>query len=176
MKRLFVGLMLSAALAAPAFAALPTGAAAPDFRLKAALAGKDFDFSLSETLKKGPVVLYFFPAAFTAGCTLEANMFAEATADFAKNGATIIGVTAGNIDRVNEFSKVECRDKFAVAADPGAALAAKYDATSATRAGFTSRTSYVIGKTGKVLFSLTDNNPGNHVTSTLAAVKAANGG
>jgi peroxiredoxin Q/BCP len=175
MKRLFAGLLLSAAIAAPAFAALPTGAVAPDFKLKAALAGKDFEFSLSETLKKGPVVLYFFPAAFTAGCTLEANMFAEATDDFAKSGATIIGVTSGNIDRVNEFSKVECRDKFAVAADPGAALAAKYEATSATRAGFTSRTSYVIGKDGKVVFSLTDSNPGNHVTSTLAAVKAAGG-
>ena len=176
MKRVLAGLLLSAALAAPAYAALPAGAAAPDFTLKAALAGNDFNFSLKESLKKGPVVLYFFPAAFTSGCTVEANAFAEATEEFKANGATIIGVTAGNIDRVNEFSKVECRDKFAVAADPGAALAAKYDAVSATRAGFSSRTSYVIGKNGKVLYSMTDNVPTKHIENTLAAVKAAKAG
>jgi peroxiredoxin len=176
MKRVLAGLLLSAALAAPAHAALQPGAVAPDFTLKAALAGADFNFSLKETLKKGPVVLYFFPAAFTAGCTLEAHAFAEATDEFKQNGATVIGVTAGNIDRVAEFSKSECRDKFAVAADPGAALAKKYDAGHATREGMSSRTSYVIGKSGKVIYSYTDNNPTAHVTNTMAAVKAAKNG
>ncbi len=176
MKTLFAALLVSAALAAPAHAALKPGDAAPDFTLKAALAGKDFNFSLKDHLKKGPVVLYFFPAAFTAGCTVEANAFAEATDEFKANGATIIGVTSGNIERVNEFSKVECRDKFAVAADPGAALAQKYDAVSATRAGYSSRTSYVIGSNGKVLYSMTDNLPTKHIENTLAAVKAAKTG
>jgi peroxiredoxin len=176
MKRVLAGLLLSAALFAPAYAALAPGAAAPDFKLKAALAGKDFDFSLADTLKKGPVVLYFFPAAFTPGCTVEANLFAEATEEFKANGATVIGVTAGNIERVNEFSKVECRDKFAVAADPGAALARQYDAGNGPRPGMSSRTSYVIGKSGKVIYSMTDNNPTNHIANTLAAVKAAKNG
>src|SRR3712207_5746307 len=115
MKRLLAGLLLSVVVAAPAYAELKPGAVAPDFTVKAALAGHESTFSLKEALKKGPVVLYFFPAAFTAGCTLEANLFAEATDDFKSQGATIIGMTSGNIDRVAEFSKVECRDKFAVA-------------------------------------------------------------
>jgi peroxiredoxin Q/BCP len=172
MKRVLAGLLLSAALAAPSYAALPAGAAAPDFQLKAALAGKDFNFSLAETLKKGPVVLYFFPAAFTAGCTVEANAFAEATDDFKAAGATVIGVTAGNIDRVAEFSQLECRNKFAVAADPGAVLAAKYDAANAERAGSSSRTSYVIGKDGKVAYSLTERTPLPHIENSLRVVKA----
>ena len=171
MKRVLAGLFLSAALAAPALAALPEGAVAPDFTLKAALAGNDFNFALKDQLKKGPVVLYFFPAAFTAGCTVEANAFAEATADFQAAGATVIGVTAGNIDRVSEFSKVECRDKFAVAADPGAALAAKYDAVNATRAGMSSRTSYVIGKDGKIAYALTVGTPLPHIENTLRVVR-----
>lgn len=83
-------------------------------------------FSLQQALRKGPVVLYFFPAAFAKGCTLEAHAFAEATDDFIKLGATVVGVTAGNVDQVHEFSKLECRDKSAVAADPGAKVAAEY--------------------------------------------------
>jgi len=176
MKRLLAGLLVSAALFAPAFAALPVGSPAPDFTLKAALGGKEFNFALKETLKKGPVVLYFFPAAFTAGCTAEAHAFAEATDEFKAAGATIIGVTAGNIDRVAEFSTVECRDKFAVAADPGAALAKKYDALLAARPGWSSRTSYVIGKSGKIIYAYNDMMPAAHITNTLAAVKAAKNG
>ena len=171
MKRLLAGLLLATVLAAPAYAALQPGARAPDFTVKAALAGADYNFSLKENLKKGPVVLYFFPAAFTAGCTAEAHAFAEATDDFKAAGATLIGVTAGNIDRVAEFSKVECRDKFAVAADPGAALAAKYDAANAERPGTTSRTSFVIGKNGKIAYSLTERTPLPHIENTLKVVK-----
>src|SRR3569833_2061421 len=118
---------LVATTATPALAALPVGAAAPDFTTTASVGGKDFSFTLKAALKKGPVVLYFFPAAFTAGCTAEAHAFAEATDDFKKEGATLLGVTAGNIDRVAEFSKVECRDKFAGGADPGGKVAKSYD-------------------------------------------------
>jgi peroxiredoxin len=175
MKRLLAGVLLSAALVAPAFAALKPGAIAPDFTVKAALAGQDYNFSLKNELKKGPVVLYFFPAAFTAGCTLEAHLFAEATDEFKKQGATVIGVTAGNIERVAEFSKSECRDKFAVAADPGAQIAKQFDAVSATRPNMSSRTSFVIGKDGKILEAYTDANPNKHVEMTMAAVKAAKG-
>jgi peroxiredoxin len=172
MKRLLAGAIASLVLAAPAYAALKPGAAAPDFTIKTALAGKETDFSLKETLKKGPVVLYFFPAAFTPGCTAEAHAFAEATDDFKKEGATVIGVTAGNIDRVAEFSKVECRDKFAVGADPGAKIAASYDAANGPRPGLSERTSYVIGQDGKIAFVHSDLNPAQHVSTTMAAVKA----
>ena len=124
MKNLARSLTLTVALglSATAFnvnAALPVGAQAPAFELQGALAGKPIAFSLQQALQKGPVVLYFFPAAFTAGCTIEAHAFAEATDEFNKMGATVIGVTAGNTDQVSDFSKLECRDKFAVAADPG---------------------------------------------------------
>src|SRR3546814_13979764 len=124
------GCGLSLAVVAPqGIAALQQGAKAPDFTLRAAQGGKPFSLSLQKTLKKGPVVLYFFPAAFTPGCTIEAHLFAEASDDFTKLGASVAGVTAGNIERVAELSKSECRDKFAVAADPGAKVAAKYDST-----------------------------------------------
>ena len=140
--------------------------------MRAALAGKTFTFKLSDALKKGPVVLYFFPAAFTSGCTKEAHDFAEATADFAKLGATVVGVTSGNANRVAEFSKVECRDKFAVAADPGAKIAAQYKSTLMVRPGWSDRTSYVIAPDGKILLSYSDLNADHHVEKTLAAVKA----
>ncbi|PSJ42868.1 peroxiredoxin [Allosphingosinicella deserti] len=175
MRRTFV-----AALSAPAFAvtalaaaALPVGAPAPDFSLSGALAGKPVTFSLQQALRKGPVVLYFFPAAFTAGCTVEAHLFAEATDSFRKLGATVVGVTAGNVERVAEFSTAGCRDKFAVAADPGARVAARYLATNGRAdAPLSSRTSYVIAPGGRILLSYTDPNPQQHVQRTLAAVKA----
>lgn len=160
--------------AAYAVAALPEGAKAPDFRLDAALAGKPMPFSLAKALQKGPVVLYFFPAAFTQGCTLEAHAFAEATDDFSKLNATVIGVTAGNADRVAEFSKLECRDKFAVAADPGAKVAAEYQTQFRTKDGkaLSERTSFVIAPDGKILLSYTDPNPELHIQKTMGAVKA----
>jgi len=171
MKRVLAGVLLSLALAAPAYAALKAGATAPDFTLKAAKGGQETTFNLHEALKKGPVVLYFFPAAFTPGCTAEAHAFAEATDDFTKLGATIIGVTAGNIDQVADFSKVECRDKFAVAADPGAKVAKEYDSILKARPELSDRTSYVIGQDGKIAFVHSDLNPAEHVSTTMAAVK-----
>jgi peroxiredoxin len=157
-----------------AFAALPEGAKAPDFELNAALAGKPMTFSLAKALRQGPVVLYFFPAAFTQGCTIEAHAFAEATDDFKKLNATVIGVTAGNVERVAEFSKLECRDKFAVAADPGAKVAAEYQTQFKTKNGMplAERTSYVIAPDGKILLSYTDPNPEQHIQKTMNAVKA----
>jgi peroxiredoxin len=161
---------LALGLAAPAFAALPVGAAAPEFKSTVALAGKDTPFDLQAALKKGPVVLYFFPAAFTAGCTAEAHEFAEATDDFNKAGATVIGMTLGNTDRIAEFSKLECRDKFAVGA-ANADIVKAYDAANATRAGMTGRISYVIGKDGKVAWVHNDPNFAGHVAGALDAVK-----
>jgi peroxiredoxin len=163
-------LIVSASLA---FAGLPAGSKAPDFTLNAALAGKEFSFSLNQQLKKGPVVLYFFPAAFTQGCTIEAHMFAEATPEFEQLGASVVGVTAGNVARVAEFSKSECRDKFAVAADPGAKVAALYDALM-TLSGRTlsDRASFVIAPDGTILLSYTAMNPQHHIAKTMGAVRA----
>jgi thioredoxin-dependent peroxiredoxin len=175
-RRLVLGLGGTVALLAgvlPAVAALPVGDKAPDFTLQAALGGKPLTFSLKQALRKGPVVLYFFPAAFTPGCTLEAHAFAEATDDFNKLHATVIGVTAGNIDRVAEFSSVECRNKFAVAADPDAKVAGEYkNQIQAMGKTLSDRTSYVIAPDGKILLSYTDRNPQEHITKALEAVKA----
>jgi peroxiredoxin len=169
-----VALACAAAIlfATPALAALEIGAAAPDFSAQASQAGKQFPFKLSKALKKGPVVLYFFPAAFTPGCTIEAHEFAEASEGYKKLGATLIGVTAGNIDRLTEFSLSECRSKFPVAADPNATIAASYGAVAAVHPGYSSRTSYVIAPDDKVLLVYSDPNPNEHVAKTLDAVKA----
>lgn len=168
-----LGLSLTA-IPVQGIAALKQGAKAPDFTLNAAQGGKPFVLSLKQTLKKGPVVLYFFPAAFTPGCTIEAHLFAEASDDFNKLGARVVGVTAGNIHRVEEFSKSECRDKFAVAADPGAKIAAKYDSTmqGANGTPLSNRTSYVIAPNGTILLSYTDAKPQAHIEKTMAAVRA----
>ena len=169
------GLCLSmAVILAQGIAALKRGTKAPDFTLSAAQGGKPFSLSLKQTLKKGPVVLYFFPAAFTPGCTMEAHLFAESSDDFNRLGARVVGVTAGNIDRVAEFSKSECRDKFAVAADPGAKIAAKYDTVlqRPNQPAISSRTSFVIAPNGTILLSYTDSKPQAHIEKTMAAVRA----
>jgi peroxiredoxin Q/BCP len=172
MKRLIALACAASLLGAPAIAALKVGADAPDFSAQASQAGKQFPFHLSDALKKGPVVLYFFPAAFTSGCTIEAHEFAEASDDYKKLGATLIGVTAGNIDRLTEFSVSECRSKFAVAADPKATIAKSYESTLAVRPGWSDRTSYVIAPDGKVAFVYSALSPDQHVAKTLDALKA----
>lgn len=155
-----------------AHAALSQGTLAPDFTLKGALGGKPITFSLKTALSKGPVVVYFFPAAFTTGCTLEAHDFAAAAEQFQAEGATLVGVTAGNTERVSEFSKVECRDKFAVLADPGALTAVLYHSVNTQNQTLLSqRTSYVIAPDGSILFSLTSNDPEQHVVQTLDSLK-----
>jgi len=171
MKRILLaasGLCLLAAQ--PADAALKVGALAPDFSAQASQAGKTFPFRLSEALKNGPVVLYFFPAAFTSGCTIEAHEFADAAATYRMLGATVIGVTAGNINRLKEFSVSECRSKFPVAADPNAVVAKSYDAALAVWPGHSDRTSYVITPDDRVIFAYSDLKPDEHVTRTVAAL------
>jgi peroxiredoxin len=174
MQRLFSAagaFALALAMSAPALAALKVGDAAPDFSAPASMAGKQFPFSLAQALRKGPVVLYFFPAAFTSGCTIEAHEFAEAQPQYAALGATLIGVTSGNIDRLTEFSVSECRSKFPVAADPNAVIAKQYKSTLAIFPGHSDRTSYVIAPDGHVLSAYSNLNPNDHVAQTLAALK-----
>lgn len=165
-----LALTATVAFAMPAQAALKVGAKAPDFTTQGALGGKPFTFSLASALKKGPVVVYFFPAAFTAGCTIEAHKFAEAAADFKKAGATLVGLTAGGIDKIDAFSKEECRSAFPVAAATPPMIA-NYDVSYAAGSKITSRTSYVIAPTGEVIYELTQNNPVGHVEGTLGAVR-----
>lgn len=153
-----------------AVAALPVGAKAPNFRTQGAIGGKPFTLTLSEALKKGPVVLYFFPAAFTTGCTLEAHEFAEASGDFAKAGARVIGMSADPIDKLARFSVEECRNKFAVATAPPKVVEA-YDVKLPLMAGRSNRTSYVIAPTGRVIYVHSDLDYRDHVKNTLAAVR-----
>lgn len=168
------GLIGTLALACTASAALKEGAKAPEFSLPAYLAGKPFTFDLDGALKKGPVVVYFFPAANTSGCNLEAHLFSEAVDKFKAHGATVIGVTAGNTDQLAEFSKntETCGGKFPVAADDGAEIAKEYDAVLPMKPGWSNRTSYVIGQNGNVVHVYSDLNPKQHVTETLSAVES----
>ena len=163
----------AALLAAPAFAELKAGAKAPDFTAPAYLAGQPFTFKLADALKKGPVVLYFFPAAHTPGCNIEAHEFADASDKFKAAGATVIGVTAGNIDQLADFSKEQehCAGKFPVAGDATLAIARNYDVVNATHADHTNRTSFVITPDHKIIFAMTDPKPDAHIADTLAAVQ-----
>jgi peroxiredoxin len=176
MKLLSCCALLGALAAATAFAALPDGHAAPDFTTQASLAGKAFTFSLAAALKKGPVVLYFYPAAFTPGCTVEAHDFAEATDKFKALGATVIGVSHDSIDTLNKFSVSECRNKFAVAADADQSIMKAYDAVLASKPQYANRTSYVIAPDGTIAYSYTAMDPGQHVANTMAAVEKLKAG
>ena len=162
---------LLAALPAVASAALPVGAHAPDFATQVSLAGKPMPFSLSQALRRGPVVLYFYPAAFTSGCTVEAHDFADATDSFRAQGATVIGMSADPIDKLNKFSVSECRNKFAVGAATPATIAA-YDVVLPVKPTISNRTSYVIAPDGRVIFAYSAMDPAGHVKGTLDAVKA----
>ncbi len=171
-RRLSLSAALIAALAAvPAWAGLTLGAKAPDFTAQASLGGKEFSFSLAEALQKGPVVLYFYPAAFTTGCTIEAHDFAEAMPQFAALGATVIGVSHDKIDTLDKFSVSECRSKFPVAADPDETVIKAYDAVLAKNPLYANRTSYVIAPDHTILMTYTNLDPDQHVALTLAAVK-----
>ncbi|ONR75260.1 peroxiredoxin [Burkholderia cenocepacia] len=172
-RKLLLGAMaaLMAGHALLAQAELKPGAAAPDFTTQASLGGKTYTYSLADALKQGPVVLYFYPAAFTKGCTIEAHAFADAVDRYKAYGATVIGVSADNIDTLAKFSVSECRSKFPVAADPDAKIIREYDAKlpALDRAN---RVSYVISPEGKILYEYTSLSPDKHVENTLAAVKA----
>lgn len=164
-------LAIATLIATPAAAALPVGAKAPDFKTMGAKAGKTFPLKLSDALKRGPVVLYFFPAAFTPGCTIEAHEFAEATDDFAKAGATVIGMAGDSIDKLAKFSVEDCRNKFAVASATPEVIKA-YDVTLPQLSTRSNRTSYVISKSGRIAYAYSDKAPEAHITNTLAAVRA----
>lgn len=166
--------VLMLAVAAPALAELKPGATAPAFTAQGAVAGEAFTVDLKAALKKGPVVLYFFPAAFTPGCNAEAHAFAEAIDQFKAQGATVIGMTAGNTDQIAKFSSAYCAGKFPVAA-ASTTVAAGYDVAlkrpDGSASGYTSRTSYVITPDDKIYFVYSDPNAAEHVAKTLDAVK-----
>jgi peroxiredoxin len=156
-------------IAAPA--ALRAGARAPDFTTTGALAGKPFRLRLSEQLRNGPVVLYFYPKAFTEGCTMEAHAFSEAAAEFRRAGARVIGMSSDDQPTLVRFSVEGCRNAFPVATASAATIAA-YDVHLAERPGLSNRTSYVIAPDGRIIYVYSDLNWSSHVANTLAAVRA----
>jgi peroxiredoxin len=169
MQRSILAAAAAALLASPVYASLQPGDVAPDFTTTATLAGKPFTFALATALKSGPVVLYFYPAAFTHGCTIEAHDFAEATEKFRSLGATVIGVSHDPIDTLNKFSVSECRSKFAVASDADLKISKAYDA-KIPLTSYSNRTSYVIAPTGRILYAYSALDPDKHVENTMAAV------
>lgn len=170
MRILYASAIAVVALALPAAAALEPGAAAPEFTAPATLGGKEFTFSLKDALSRGPVVLYFYPAAFTKGCTIEAHAFAEAIDQYKALGASVIGVSEDNIETLNRFSVSACQSQFPVAADNGG-IAKSYDAILPGHPDRASRTSYVITPDDKVIYTYTDLNPDKHVENTLGAIQ-----
>jgi peroxiredoxin len=160
-----------AAVPAAAPAALEAGARAPDFTTTGALAGKPFRLHLKEQVRRGPVVLYFFPKAFTKGCTLEAHAFSDAAAEFRKLGATVVGLSADDYESLRRFSVEECRNAFPVAM-ASAATIRDYDVRFKAGASLANRTSYVIAPDGRILYAFSDLDWKDHVANTLAAVKA----
>ena len=171
MRKILLGLASAAiAFSMPASAALKVGAKAPNFVTVGALAGKPFKLRLSDELKRGPLVLYFFPKAFTKGCTLEAHAFSEASAQFAKMGAHVIGMSADDLPTLKRFSVEECRNAFPVATATKPIIKAYDVALPLVR--MTNRTSYVIARDGRIVMVHSDMDWSQHVAKTLAAVKA----
>ena len=187
-KQLVLG-FVAALCATPAFAALKVGDTAPDFTAAGSLGGKDFKFNLKDALKKGPVVVYFYPSAYTGGCDLEAHTFAEQSDKFAAVGATIIGVSADDLTRLHQFSADPkfCAGKFPIASDESTKIAQSYNLNvTPPRAGakdvnqadinhaFIERVTFVIGKDGKILAALSSKtdglSPDQHVDKSLEIV------
>jgi thioredoxin-dependent peroxiredoxin len=171
MRNWLAGLSIAILAAAPTGAALPMGGKAPNFTTQGAIAGKPFQLNLAEQLKNGPVVLYFYPKAFTKGCTLEAHAFSEASKDFKKAGARVIGMSADDLDTLKKFSVEGCRSAFPVATATPAIIKA-YDVALKQNPQMTDRTSYVIDRSGTIVFVHSDLDWSQHVAQTLAAVKA----
>ena len=171
MRKLLFALAAAVIIAAPATAALKVGDKAPDFSTTGAVGGKEFKLHLAEQLKHGPVVLYFFPKAFTSGCTAEAHAFSESIGDFKKAGAQVVGMSADNLATLHDFSTKECRSAFPVAtATPE--IQKEFDVAWAAHPGITTRTSYVIDRSGKIVMVHDDLDFSQHVAKSLAAVKA----
>ncbi|HEY4886334.1 MAG TPA: peroxiredoxin [Myxococcales bacterium] len=190
MKVVLAGLVLSGALAQPAFAALKQGDKAPDFSAPASLAGKEFNFALKDALKKGPVVVYFYPAAFTGGCNLQAHAFSENSDKFTAAGASIIGVSLDKIATLNQFSADPqyCAGKIPVASDADGKIAKSYDlqvreakpGAKNTRGdeidhGFAERTTFVVTPNGSVAATISNLSPADNVAKTLEAVQQVKG-
>jgi len=175
LHRLLLVLAAASLCALPASAALKAGDRAPDFRANAYLAGKPFTFDLAKVRAKGPVVVYFFPAAHTPGCNLEAHLFSEAIDRFKAQGATVIGLSAGNIGELADFSREteHCGGRFPVAADPGAKIAQRYDATLVMKPGWSNRTSYLVSRDGRIVAAYSDLDPKQHVQRMLDALATA---
>ena len=171
MRKLLFALAAASLAASPAIAALKVGEKAPDFTSTGAVGGKEFKIHLADMLKKGPVVLYFFPKAFTSGCTAEAHAFSESISDFKKAGAQVVGMSGDDLKTLHDFSTRECRSAFPVAtATPE--IQKEYDVAWAAHPGITTRTSYVIDKSGKIVMVHDDLDFSQHVSKSLAAVKA----
>ena len=187
MKRLAAWSLLVAAI--PALAALKEGDTAPDFSAPASLAGKQITFSLKDALAKGPVVVYFYPSAYTGGCNLQAHTFAVNKEKFDAASTTIIGVSLDSIARLNEFSADPeyCAGKIAVASDPDGKIAKSYDLKiTAGKAGqkdsrgaeighdFAERTTFVVDRDGKIATTIGGVKPDDNVAKTLAFVQQLN--
>ncbi len=153
-------------------AELKAGEAAPLFTAQAALAGHEFTYSLAEALRKGPVVLYFYPQAFTSGCTQEAHDFAEALGRYSELGATVVGVSGDGIEVLDKFSVSECNSKFPVVSDADRAVMKAYDSVLIPMTAYASRTSFVITPDDRVLYAYSAMSPDRHVANTLAALAA----
>jgi thioredoxin-dependent peroxiredoxin len=160
------------ATTAAALAALSIGSKAPDFTLQATQGGNVFTFSLADALKKGPVVLYFYPAAFTKGCTIEAHDFADAIDQYHALNATVIGVSHDQLATLQKFSVSDCRSKFPVAADTDQTVMKEYDSILPQKPQYANRTSYVIAPDGTIVYTYTSLDPSEHVANTLTALKA----
>ncbi|GAN87130.1 peroxiredoxin [Komagataeibacter intermedius] len=154
----------------PARAALPVGSQAPMFDAQATSNGSEFDFRLADALRQGPVVLYFYPAAFTRGCTMEAHDFANAMDQYKALGATVIGVSTDDMHTLDRFSVSEGHGRFPVATDPKGQIARMYD-SHLPLVNRASRTSYVIAPDGKVIYAYSALSPKGHVSGTLDALK-----
>ena len=173
--RFTIAAALIAATLGSADAAMQPGETAPAFTIPAAKGGKVFTFNLAAALKKGPVVLYFYPKSFTSVCTLEAHAFADAMPRFAAAGASVIGVSADGIETQQEFSSKECRDTFPVGADASLDVARAYDSALAipgTGMGYAQRISYVIAPARRILEAPSASAAESHIATALAAVEA----
>ena len=171
MRKLMIGFAAVLMATLPASAALPTGARAPDIVTTGAIGGKPFRLHLKRELRKGPVVLYFYPKAFTQGCTLEARAFSEARDEFRRAGAQVIGMSGDDLDTLKRFSVEECRGAFPVATASRKTIAA-YDVALKDRPAMSNRTSYVIAPNGRIMFVHSDPDWRGHVGRALAAVRA----
>ncbi len=172
MRRFLACALISLTFPICAYAALDIGDKAPDFATEAALGGSVYRFSLAESLKKGPVVLYFFPAAYSEGCSVEAHYFADAVAQFNALGASVVGVSGDDIETLSKFSVQACQSRFPVASDQTQAVMKSFDAVMQTRPEYANRISYLIAPNGTIVYHYMSLNPTKHVEKTLAALRS----